>query len=78
MGKDGLEKASMTPGPDGFALATFAGGSPIVTEMPNVLLTVVPDPKKRPMEAMKAMKAMKAKAMKAMKAMKKMKAMRKK
>jgi hypothetical protein len=73
--KDGrLEEATMTPGSDGFALASFSDESSIVTEMPNILIDFVPaEPKKKAMKAMKATKAMKRKKKKAMKAMKKRK-----
>ena len=34
------EKSSMAPGPDGFAISTFPNEEPVVTEMPNLLLTI--------------------------------------
>jgi type IV secretory pathway VirB10-like protein len=57
--------ATMEPGPLGFAVGTFSDGMRQVSEMPNCMLTVCKQQKKKAMKAMKAMKKQATKEKKA-------------
>jgi hypothetical protein len=57
--------ATMEPGPLGFAVGTFSDGMRQVSTMPNCMLTVCKQQKKKAMKAMKAMKKQATKEKKA-------------